>query len=71
VVVFPGGGFAFKTLDSLKTFAATLPRGVSLEWAPSCSPLQATSPLAKAAQMKEFEDFCKEKGIQFVRIPSG
>jgi hypothetical protein len=71
VVVFPGGGFAFKALDSLKTFVATLPRGSSLEWAPSCSAPQPTSPLATAAQLREFEEYCKEKGIQFVRIPSG
>lgn len=71
VVVFPGGGFAFKTLDSLKTFVATLPHGSSLEWAPSCSPPQATSPLATGAQVREFEEYCKGRGVQFVRLPSG
>src|SRR5258705_6782252 len=36
VIVFPGGGFAFKSVDALKRFLPSLPKNSTLEWAPSC-----------------------------------
>src|SRR3954451_6494234 len=36
LIVFPGGGFAFKSVDALKKFLPSLPKNSTLEWAPGC-----------------------------------
>ena len=73
VIVFPGGGFAFKTLLGLERFVAGLPKDSSLEWAPGCDRRgrDAGGLLSSAEQVAAFRTYCKKRGVNFVLIPSG
>jgi len=71
VVVFPGGGFAFRTVEALKKFVGTLPKNSILEWAPGCE-RDAHEPLLSSDQeMSAFRQVCRENRINFVLVPSG
>lgn len=71
VIVFPGGGFAFKSLESLKKFVGTLPQNSTLEWAPGCE-VPAGKPLfSSESELMGFKEYCKQKQINFIFIPAG
>ena len=73
VIVFPGGGFAFKTLLGLERFVAGLPKDSTLEWAPGCDRRgrDAGGLLSSVEQVAAFRTYCKKRGVNFVLIPSG
>jgi hypothetical protein len=71
VVVFLGGGFAFKSVEALKKFVGTLPQNSMLEWAPGCKRDGGEPLLSSEQDMSAFKELCREKRINFVLVPSG
>ena len=73
VIVFPGGGFAFRSLAGLERFVAGLPKDSTLEWAPGCDRMGqgAGGLLSSAEQVAAFRAYCEKRGVNFVLIPSG
>ena len=70
VFVIGTGLVAYKTVEGLKKFVKTLPKGSTLTWAPSCR--QGGGPLLDSEDdMKKFREFCESIGIKFVLVPSG
>ena len=65
------GAVGFKTVEALKTFVAGLPRGSVIEWAPGCRRSGDEPLLSSEAELEAFGSFCRERGIDFVLIPSG
>jgi hypothetical protein len=69
--VFVVGSSGFKSVASLKTFISSLPAGTTLRWSPGCVRLGGEPLLSSESEMAEFEDFCLERQIHFVLVPSG
>jgi hypothetical protein len=69
--VFVVGQVGFKSLDSFTEFVERLPKGSTLEWAPGCKRIGGEPLLSSGEEMEAFRRFCEERGIRFVRVPSG
>ena len=71
VLLYQGGGVAFKSVAELQGSVGTLGRDSSIEWAPSCDAPRAGSPFASDREVKSFAEHCAKLGIVFTRVPSG
>ena len=71
VLLYQGGGVAFKSVAASQEFVSTLARDSKIEWAPSCDDPRAGSPFASDREVKSFAERCAKLGIVFTRIPSG
>lgn len=69
--IFVIGSLGFKSLASLKQFAGSLPSGAVLEWAPDCRSGCDAPFLSSKQEIDDFTAFCKQKGVEFVFVPSG
>ncbi len=65
--VYVLGEVAYRSLTDLKQGIAKIPKGSTLEWAPSCRGPVGLS----GKQEKDLKQFCDSHGIRFVHIPSG
>jgi hypothetical protein len=65
------GVVAYKTLNGLKKYLKDIPRGSSLTWAPSCRRTGNEPLIGSEEEMREFKEFCKTIGINFILVPSG
>ncbi len=70
-ILFVIGNTGFRTVESLKTFLASVPPGTKLTWAPGCIRTGKEPLLSSEYEMGDFKAFCLEHGIDFVLIPSG
>jgi len=70
-ILFVIGSTGFRTVETLKTFLASLPPGTKLTWAPGCIRIGKEPLLSSEYEMEDFKAFCLEHGIDFVLIPSG
>lgn len=61
----------FKTIEKLKEYIETLPKGSKLTWAPGCIRMGGEPLLSSEKDMADFQAFCKEQGINLVIIPAG
>jgi hypothetical protein len=71
VLLYQGGGVAFKSVADLQGYLGNLARGSSIEWAPSCVKDGPGGLLSTAAEVKNLTEDCAKHGIIFTRIPSG
>ena len=71
VLLYDGGGVAFKSAADLQGYLGNLARGSSIEWAPSCVRDTSGDLLGTAAEVKSLTEHCAKHGIIFTRIPSG
>jgi hypothetical protein len=69
--VFVVGNSGFKSVASLESFIASLPRGTTLRWNPGCVRLGGEPLLSSEHEMAEFQAFCREHQIHFELVPSG
>jgi hypothetical protein len=69
--VFVIGQSGFRSVESLKKYLATLPRGTELRWAPGCKRFGGEPLLSSEKDMKDFEAFLSGHGIRFVLVPGG
>jgi hypothetical protein len=69
--VFVIGSVGFKSIDSLKKFLSNLPAGSTLEWAPGCKRSGNEPLLSSEREMEDFREFCAEKHLNFILVPSG
>ena len=69
--VFVIRGVGFKTLDSFREFVGRLPAGSTVEWAPGCKRMGDEPLLSSREDMDAFRGLCKQRGIEFVLVPSG
>jgi hypothetical protein len=69
--VFVVGNSGFKSVESLKSFIASLPPETTLRWNPGCVRLGGEPLLSSESEMAELEAFCLERQIHFVLVPSG
>ena len=71
VLLYTGGGAAFKSEAGLQGYLGNLARGSSIEWAPSCVKDGSSGLLDTAGEVKSFTEQCAKHGITFVKVPSG
>lgn len=64
------GNLAYRSIEELKKGVSRLPKGTRITWAPSCC-LTGGEPLHNEEGFSDLRDHCREKGIEFVVIPSG
>jgi hypothetical protein len=69
--VFVVGNSGFKSVESLKSFIASLPAGTTLRWNPGCVRIGGEPLLSSESEMAVFQAFCLERQIRFVLVPSG
>jgi len=69
--IFAIGDSGFRTVESLKSFLATLPAGSEIRWAPGCERFDDEPLLSSEKDMEAFKAFLKQKRISFVLVPSG
>jgi hypothetical protein len=69
--IFVIGSVGLKSVDSLKKFLSSLPPGSNLEWAPGCKRMGNEPLLSSEQEMEEFKEFCAERSINFILVPSG
>jgi len=69
--VFVIGQSGFTSVESLKAYLGTLPKGTEVRWAPGCERLGREPLLSSERDMKDFEAFLKRKGIKFTLVPAG
>ena len=69
--VFVVGAVGFRSLPEFREFVGRLPKGSTLEWDPGCKRMGGEPLLSSREDMEAFRALCKEKGIEFVLVPSG
>ena len=65
------GQSGFKSVNSLKRYLETWPRGSELKWAPGCSRLGGEPLLSSEQEMRAFRAFLQKRRIKFVLVPAG
>ena len=66
-----GSPIAFKTIESLKKYIASLPAGSVLTWAPSDVHMGQEPLLSSPQDMQQFKDFCKARNVELIIVPGG
>lgn len=69
--IFVVGQSGFKSIESLKRFLGSLPKGSEIRWAPGCERVGKEPLLSSEEDMRAFRLFIEERGIKFVLVPSG
>jgi hypothetical protein len=69
--IFVIGDSGFTTVESLKGFLTTLPKGSSLRWDPGCARFGKEPLLSSEKDMEDFRAFLAQRGISLVLVPSG
>ena len=69
--VFVVGESGFRSVESLKAFLATLPKGSEVRWAPGCVRFGNEPLLSSEADLAAFRAFLDKKGIKLTLVPSG
>jgi hypothetical protein len=69
--IFVINNVGFKSVESLKKFLSNLPAGSTLEWAPGCKRIGIEPLLSSDQDMKDFREFCAERRLNFILVPSG
>jgi len=69
--MFAIGNSGFRSVESLKKFLGSRPRGTEVTWAPGCERMGGEPLLSSEQEMQSFKEFLNEHGIKFVLIPSG
>jgi hypothetical protein len=63
------GQSGFRSVNSLKRYLESWPRGSELKWAPGCSRLGGEPLLSSEQEMRAFRAFLEKRGIKFVLVP--
>ncbi|MES2572784.1 MAG: hypothetical protein V4710_22365 [Verrucomicrobiota bacterium] len=64
--------FIVESMETLKQFVDTIPRGATLQWAPSDMRMPNEPPVfASPDEETAFEAYCRERGVRFVHVPAG
>ena len=65
------GVVAYKSVEDLKNYLKSLPKGSTLTWSPGCCRFGNEPLLSSKEDMKKFIEFCDSIGIKLILIPSG
>ncbi len=69
--IFVVGNSGFKSVESLKRFLGSLPKGSEITWDPGCRRVGKEPLLSSEEDMRAFRLFLEERGIKFILVPSG
>jgi hypothetical protein len=69
--IFAIGGSGFRSVESLKKFLGSRPKGTEVRWAPGCVRMGGEPLLSSEKDMQDFRTFLEQHGIKFTLIPSG
>lgn len=69
--IFRIGDTGFRSVESLRNYLGTFPKGSEVTWAPGCDRFGDEPLLSSNDDLKTFSKFLLEKGIKFILRPSG
>lgn len=69
--VFTVGNSGFKSVESLRNFLGSVPKGSEVRWAPGCERFGKEPLLSSDKEMASFRKFLEDRGIKFTLVPAG
>ena len=69
--IFAVGQSGFRSVEALKKFIASLPKGSVIEFQSTCRRTGGEPLISSEKELADFKTFCAANGIEFVWIPSG